>query len=89
MSSAELVEVHIQLNEYLERGWICPIISPYRAPVLFVHKKEGMFKICINFRALNKQTKLDAYSIPRITDFLDRLSVPRWFNRIDLITAYY
>ena len=51
--------------------------------------KEGMLRICINFRALNKQTKLDAYPIPRINDILDRLSAAQWFSKIDLSIAYY
>ena len=89
MSSAELVEVHKQLNEYLECGWTCPSISPYVALVPFISKKEGMLRMCIYFWLLNKQTKLDAYPIPRINDLLDRLSVEWWFSKIDLSIAYY
>ena len=88
MSSAELVEVHKQLNEYVEYSWMLPSILPYGSPVLFVYKKEGTLRICIDFKALNKQTKLDAYSLPRIDGILDKQSVARWFSKIDLITAY-
>ena len=84
MSSAELVEVCKQLNEYLEHGRICSSISPYGEPVLFVCEKEGMLSICIDFNALSKQTKLNAYVIPRINNILDRLSEARWFRKIDL-----
>ena len=89
MSIVELVEVHKQLNEYLEHSWICPNMSPYGAPVLFVHKKEGILRMCIDFRAFNKQTKSDAYPLSRIDDILDRLSVAQWFSKIDLSFSYY
>ena len=48
-----------------------------------------MLRMSINFRALNKQTKLDAYPIPGIDKILDRLSVPQWFSKIDLSTLYH
>ena len=68
---------------------MCPSLLPYGAPVLFVCKKEGMLRMHIDFRALNKQAKLDAYPIPRIDDILDRLRVEQWFSKIDLSTAYH
>ena len=49
MSSAELAEVCKQLSEYLEHGWICPSVSLYGAPILFVCKKEGTLRMCTNF----------------------------------------
>ena len=51
--------------------------------------KEGKLRMCTNFRALKKQTKLDAYPLSRIDDILDRLNVARWFRKIDLSTAYH
>ena len=68
---------------------MCPNVSPYGALVPFVHKNEGMLRMCIDFRVLDKQTKLDAYPIPRIGDILYRLSAEQWFNKIDLSTAYH
>ena len=53
-----------QLDEYITKGWIKPSVSPYRPLILFVHKKEGIFQMCIEFRMLNKQTKIDAYPVP-------------------------
>ena len=88
MSSAELEEVCKQLNEHLESGWIRPSMSPYGAPLLFLYKKEGVLRMCINFQPLNRQNKLDAYPLPRIGDILDKLSMARWFTKIDLSTAY-
>ena len=89
MSSAELLKVGKQLNEYLERGWMYPSMLPCGAPVLFLHKKEGKLRMYIVFRALNKQTKLDAYPLSRIDDLLDRLSVAQWFSKINFSTAYH
>ena len=71
---AELVEVLKYLNKYLKRGWIHPSMLPYGAPVLFVYKKEGMLKMCIDFSPLNEQIKLNAYPISRINDIFDRQS---------------
>ena len=88
MSSAELAQVCKKLNEYLEHGWICPSISPYGVLVLFQHKKKGMLRMCIDFRVLNMQTKLNAYPIPRINDIFDRLSVAQWFSKIYLSIIY-
>ena len=54
-----------------------------------LYVKKGMLRVYIGFRALNKQTKLDAYPIPRINDILDRLSAAQWFSKMDLSIAYY
>ena len=62
---------------------------PYRAAVLSICKKGGTLRICINFQALNKQTKLDAYLLPRIDDIFNRLSVEQWSSKINLITIYH
>ena len=59
----------------LEKGWIHPSVSPYGAPLLFVCKKTGELRMCIDYQALNRQTKLDVFPIPRIADLLDRLVV--------------
>ena len=65
----------------LEKGWICPSLSPYGAPLLFNWKKTGKLRICIDYRALNHQTKLDIFPIPRIADLLDRLHRACFFRR--------
>ena len=57
----------------LAKGWIKPSVSPYRSPVLFIRKKTGKFRMCIDFCALNANTKLDVFLLPHIDDFLDRL----------------
>ena len=64
----------------LEKGWIHPSVSPYGAPLLFVCKKTGKLRMCIDYRALNRQTKLDIFPIPRIADLLDLLGRARFFS---------
>ena len=73
----------------LEKGWICPSMSPYGAPLLFVCKKRGKLRICIDYSALNRQTKLDVFPIPRIADLLDCLGRACFFSLVDLATAYH
>ena len=73
----------------LEKGWIHPSVSPYEAPLLFVCKKTGELRMCIDYRALNCQTKLDIFPIPRIADLLDRLGRAHFFSSVDLATAYH
>ena len=73
----------------LAKGWICPSISPYGAPILFVRKKTGELRMCVDFRSLNKQTCLDMFPIPRIHDLLDKLGESRVFSAIDLSSAYH
>ena len=73
----------------LEKGWIRPSVSPYGALLLFVHKKTGKLRMCINYRALNRQTKLDIFPIPRIADLLDRLGRACFLSSVGLATAYH
>ena len=69
--------------------WIRPSVSPYGAPLLFVHKKTGKLRMCINYHALNRQTKLDVFPIPSIADLLEHLGRAHFFSSVDLATAYY
>ncbi|GBG92763.1 hypothetical protein CBR_g57006 [Chara braunii] len=73
MSPRELEDLRKQLDELLEKGWIRPISSPYGAPVLFVPKKEGELRMCIDYRGLNAITVKNAEPLPRINDLLDRV----------------
>ena len=57
----------------LAKGWIRPSVSPYGAPILFVRKKMGKLRMCVDLRALNSMTRLDVFPIPRISDLLDKL----------------
>ena len=85
----ELDELKTQLQEMLDQGWIRPSSSPYGSPVLFVPKKNGKWRMCIDYRALNKQTIKDRYPIPRVDELLDRLGKAKWFTKIDLASGYH
>ena len=66
VSAAELAKVWCHLDEYLEKGWICPSSSPYGAPIVFISIKTGELHMMVNYRALNRQTKKDIYPLPNI-----------------------
>jgi hypothetical protein len=89
MSHEELKELKVQLKELLAKGYIKPNKSPYGAPILFVHKKDGTLRMCVDYRALNKATVKNRYPLCRIDDLFDRLSKAKVFNRIHLRSGYY
>jgi hypothetical protein len=89
MNHEELKELKVQLKELLAKGYIKPSKSPYGAPLLFVHKKDGTLRMCVDYRALNKVTMKNRYPLPRIDDLFDRLSGAKVFSRIDLRSGYY
>jgi hypothetical protein len=84
MSTPELKELQLQLEELLKKGYIHPSISPWGAPVLFVKKKDGTLRLCIDFRQLNKVTVKNKYPLPRIDDLFDQLKDAKVFSKIDL-----
>ncbi len=73
MSHEELKELKVQLKEFITKGYIKPHKSPYRAFVLFVHKKDKMLKMCVDYKALNKVTIRNQHPLPRIDDLFHRL----------------
>ena len=89
MSPAELVEVQKQLGDYLDKGFIQPSSSPYGAPILFVRKKTGELRMCVDYRALNSQTIKDCYPLPRIEEMLDQLKGATVFTKLDLTSGYH
>ena len=68
----------------LTKGWIVPSISPYGHLILFVYKKCGALHLCVDFRSLNANTRLDRYPIPRIDELLDRFCGSFVFSNEDL-----
>ena len=86
MSFAYTILACCKLSSYIR---ICPSVSPYGAPILFVHKKDGSLCMCMDFHALNQQTCKDVYPIPRIEDLLDKLARANWFSKIDLAHGYH
>ncbi len=89
MSHEELKELKVQLEELFAKGYIKPSKSPYGAPVLFVYKKDGTLKMCVDYKALNKAMVKNRYPLFRIDDLFDRLSGAKVFSRIDLRSRYY
>ncbi|GKD74196.1 hypothetical protein Tco_1332478, partial [Tanacetum coccineum] len=73
LAPSELEELSGQLKELQDKGFIRPSLSPWRAPVLFVKKKDGSFRMCIDYRELNKLTVKNRYPLPRIDDLFDQL----------------
>ena len=89
LSPKERDEVERQVTELLDKGLIQPSQSPYGAPVLFVQKKDGELRMCVDYRALNNITVKDKYPLPRIDDLLDRLQGATVFISLDLQSGYH
>jgi hypothetical protein len=89
MSTLELKELQLQLEEILNKGYIHPNVSLWGAPILFVKKKDGMMRLCIDFRQLNKVTVKNKYPLPRIDDLFDQLKDAKVFSKIDLRSGYH
>jgi len=80
----ELNELRTKLQDLLDKGFIRPSNSVWGAPVLFMRKKDGTHRLCIDYRQLNKITMTNKYPLPRIDDLFDKLKGARVFSRIDL-----
>ncbi|CAI5460704.1 unnamed protein product [Closterium sp. Yama58-4] len=89
LSLTELLDMKKQIEYLLDRQLIRPSTSPYGAPVLFTPKPDGSLRMCIDYRALNKQTVKNKYPIPRIDDLLDQLRGATVFSKLDLRSGYW
>jgi hypothetical protein len=89
VSGPELVELKKQIDELSEKGYIRPSTSPWAAPILFVEKKDGTRRMCIDYRALNEVTIKNKYPLPRIEDLFDQLRGANVFSKIDLRSSYH
>lgn len=89
LSFDEQTELKRQLTDMLAKGFIRPSHSPFGAPVLFVQKKDGSKRLCVDYRALNRQTVKNRYPLPLIDDVLDHLAGAKWFTTLDLHSGYH
>ena len=89
MTTHGLVDLNLQLKEILDKGYIMPSVSPWGAPVLFVKKKDGTIKLCIDYKQLNKVDYKNRYLLLRIDDFFDHLKWEVVFLKIELRSGYH
>ncbi|GKA80848.1 putative reverse transcriptase domain-containing protein [Tanacetum coccineum] len=89
LAPSEMQELSNQLQELTDRGFIRPSTSPCGAPVLYVKKKDGSFRICIDYQELNKLTIKNRYPLPGIDDLFDQLQGSSVYSKIDLRSGYH
>ncbi|KAI3715724.1 hypothetical protein L6452_22710 [Arctium lappa] len=89
LAPAEMQEMMAQIQELLEKGFVRRSSSPWGAPVLFVKKKDGTMRMCIDYRELNKATVKNKYPLPRIDDLFDQLQGAGCFSKINLRSGYH
>ncbi|GJW47562.1 putative reverse transcriptase domain-containing protein [Tanacetum coccineum] len=89
LAPSEMQELSTQLQELADKGFIRPSSSPWGALVLFVKKKNGSFRMCIDYRELNKLTVKNRYPLSRINDLFDQLQGSSVYSKIDLRSSYH
>nr|GFB84060.1 putative reverse transcriptase domain-containing protein [Tanacetum cinerariifolium] len=89
LAPPEMKELSKQLKELSDKGFIRPSSSPWGAPVLFVKKKDRSFRMCIDYRELNKLTLKNHYPLPRIDDLFDQIQGSSVYSKIDLRSGYH
>nr|GEW38176.1 putative reverse transcriptase domain-containing protein [Tanacetum cinerariifolium] len=89
LAPSEMKELVEQLQELSNKGFIRPISLPWGAPVLFIKKKDGSFRMCINYRELNKLTVKNRYPLLKIDDLFDKLQGLSVYSKIDLRSGYH
>ncbi|GJS02991.1 putative reverse transcriptase domain-containing protein [Tanacetum coccineum] len=89
LAPSEMKELSKQLKELLEKGFIRPSSSPWGTPILFVKKKEVSFRMCIDYRELNKLTVKNRYPLPRIDDLFDQLQGLSIYSKTDMRSGYH
>ena len=87
MKEKELEELREYLGNNLSRGWIRESDSPVRAPILYVTKKDGSLRLCVDYRGLKAVTKKNRYPLPLIGEALDRLSTAKYYTKLDIKDA--
>ena len=88
-SLAQSVELENQINDLLNKGYIRPSKSPWGDPVLFTKKKDGSFRLCVDYRGLNKLTIKNKFPLPRVDNIFDHLYGSKIFSKIDMRSGYH
>ncbi|MCO5548361.1 hypothetical protein L7F22_001818 [Adiantum nelumboides] len=89
VSKAQQEEIMRQVNEMVEKGMVRPSSSPFCSPILLVQKKDGTYRMCVDYRALNRITIKNRFLVPRVEDLFDKLQGPTYFGRIDLKSGFH
>jgi hypothetical protein len=89
MATPELAELKEHIKEFLEKGFILPSSSLWGAPVIFVPKKDGTQRLCVDYHALNEVTVKNKCPLPRIDNLFDQLHGACVFSKIDLQSGYH
>ncbi|GKC79188.1 putative reverse transcriptase domain-containing protein [Tanacetum coccineum] len=89
LAPTEMQELSNQLKDLQDKGFIRPSSSPWGAPVFFVKKKYGSFRMCIDYREMNKLTIKNRYPLPRIDDLFDQLQRSQYFSKIKPRSGYH
>jgi hypothetical protein len=89
MPPNELAELKIQLQDLLDKGFICPSASPWGCPALFVKKKDNSLRLCVDYRPLNAVTITNKYPLPRIDILFYQPAGAKVFSKIDLRSGYH
>lgn len=89
MSPTEREVAKDMVNELLENGIVRPSDSPYSSPILLVKKKDGKYRLCVDYRKLNNLTVKDRFPLPRIDDQIDKLAGSACFSTLDLMSGYH
>jgi hypothetical protein len=89
LSAIELEVLRKYLAEYMARGWIRRSRSPAGAPILFVKKKDGSMRLCVDYRGLNRITIKNRHPLPLISESLERLAQAKFYTKLDVREAYH
>ena len=89
LSTVEMAEIKKQVQDLLDQGVIRPSSSPCGSPIVLVMKKDGTWRMCVDYRDLNKITIKNRYPLPRIDYLLDRLKDAMFFTKLDLRSGYH